>query len=343
MPTNSQARRPPEVRAAATTVTFELPTPSPFRLDLTAMALQRRRHNRIDVWDGQMLRRVMPAASSGGALTAPYLLEVRAADRAGSPNRSLLVAVTGNADEGTLASTGQRATSRMLGLEVDLSAFYARAAADPHLAPLAERLRGLRPPRYPGLFEGLLNAVPCQQVTLSLGLQLLEKLARRYGPRLTFLEPFLESGPLALPTPASLAAASKDEIGLLGFSRAKARTLVELAAAVDGGELDLDAIERQPYEEALASLTALYGVGRWTAEYVLLRASGRLDIYPTGDSGARNGLARFMGEPGKPSYDWVAETVAPWAPFAGFVYLHLLVDGLTRSDQNGELHSPPVH
>lgn len=318
----------------AVTVGTEVAAVAPFRLDLTAMALQRRRHNRIDVWDGSVLRRVMPAASSGGVLPAPFLVEIRALDG----QSAVRVDVTGAADAAALRLGGERAVTSLLGLDRDLSGFYAMAASDPRLAPLVGRLRGLKPPRYPGLFEGLMNAVPCQQVTLSLGLQLLERLARAYGPDLPYLTAFREAGPLALPSAADLVGADADAIGAMGFSRAKARTLIELATAVHGGDLDLAAVERLPSPDALKSLTALYGVGRWTAEYVLLRAAGRLDVYPDGDSGARNGLARFLGEPGKPSYEWVADQVAPWAPYAGFVYLHLLVDGLTRADTAGELH-----
>lgn len=320
------------------TVSAVLEPAPPFRLDLTAMALQRRRHNRIDVWDGRTLRRVMPASAAGGALATPFLVEVT---EAGAPTGRVALSVTGRGSEAALLAGGTAAVRDLLGLELDLTGFYAMAAADPHLAPLAERLRGLKPPRYPGLFEGLLNAVPCQQVTLTFGLQLIERLARAYGPRAAFLEPFAADGPLGLPSAAALAQADPDAIGAMGFSRAKARTLLELAASVSSGALDLDAVSRLPSKEVAERLTSLYGVGRWTSEYVLLRALGRLDVYPDGDSGARNGLARFLGEPGKPSYAWVAERVAPWAPYAGFVYLHLLVEGLTRADAAFELHRPP--
>ena len=318
------------------TMTTELTAVAPFRLDLTAMALQRRRHNHIDVWDGTTLRRVMPASASGGALAEPFLLEVTA----GADPATVQLTITGNANEHDLQWGGERAARELLGLDLDLTPFYAMAKGDEHLAPLADRLRGLKPPRYPGLFEGLVNAVPCQQVTLTFGLQLLERLARAYGPVLAGRPELADSGPLGLPSPAALAQADPDEIGAMGFSRAKARTLIELAKEVSSGNLDLAALGRLPSSEVLERLRGLYGVGRWTSEYVLLRALGRLDVYPDGDSGARNGLARFLGEPGKPSYEWVAERVAPWTPYAGFVYLHLLVDGLTKADETFELHAP---
>lgn len=322
-------------------VAFTLRPPQPFRLDLTAMALQRRRNNQIDVWDGVTLRRVLPASASGGALSGPFLLEVTSVDGGGAARtRELRVGVTADgASEAAMASGGERAVRDLLGTDTDLTKFYALAAADPHLAPLVDRLRGLKPPRYPGLFEGLLNAVPCQQVTLTFGLQLVARLARAYGPQLPFAPLATETGPLALPTPESLAGADVEALGSMGFSRAKARALTELAGKVVSGELDIAGVATAPDGEVAQRLGGLFGIGRWTSEYVLLRALGRLGVFPHGDSGARNGLARFLGEAGKPSYTWVAERVAAWQPYAGFVYLHLLVDGATRADAAGELHT----
>ena len=305
------------------------------------MALQRRRNNQIDVWDGVTLRRVLPATASSGALTGPFLLEVTSAVGADATSgarsagdapltRALRVSVTATgASEAAMALGGERAVRDLLGTDVDLTGFYALAAADPHLAPLAGRLRGLKPPRYPGLFEGLLNAVPCQQVTLTFGLQLVARLA----PTGT------DAGPLALPTAEGLAGAAAEELGAMGFSRAKARTLIELAGKIVSGKLDIAGVASAADAEVAQRLGGLFGVGRWTSEYVLLRALGRLGVFPHGDSGARNGLARFLGEEGKPSYAWVAERVAAWQPYAGFVYLHLLVDGATRADAAGELHA----
>ena len=320
-----------------TSAGFEVEPLQPFRLDLTALALHRRRNNRIDLWDGTTLRRVLPASASGGAVDTPFLLDVTRAEPASTRDRLICVTATGSAGRNALEAAGRRAVRDLLSTDLDLSAFYAMAATDARLAPLAKRMEGLKPPRYPGLFEGLLNAIPCQQMTLSFGLQLVERLARRFGS--TAFESG-GNGPLGLPRPESLAVAAADTIGAMGFSRTKARALIELAREVVAGNLDLEALAELPDAEVQRRLSSLYGVGRWTSEYVLLRALGRLNVFPDGDSGARNGLARFLGEAGKPSYEWVAERVAPWAPYSGFVYLHLLVDGLTRADPGGELHGP---
>ena len=180
--------------AAMETVTnrveLALEPSQPFRLDLTALALVRRPSNLIDVWEAGAYRRVVPLGEPGPAApeAEPVLLEVRSAGKLdGTPfDERLHVSVTGRWSEAELARAGERAATRLLGLDADLSGFYVVAAADERLAPVAERLRGLRPPRYPSVFEALLNAVPCQQVTLVLGLTLLGRLARAYGPEVPF-------------------------------------------------------------------------------------------------------------------------------------------------------------
>lgn len=146
---------------------------APFRLDLTVWALRRRPHNAVDVWDGGIYRRVVLQEGQ------PMLLEVV---QVGVPDAPLLevTATSGSAiapDEALIAAV----LRRLLGVDIDLTGFYAFAAADAHLGPLAARFRGFKPPRYATLFEALLNGVACQQVTLNLGVQLLNRLASSYG------------------------------------------------------------------------------------------------------------------------------------------------------------------
>jgi DNA-3-methyladenine glycosylase II len=83
--------------------------------------------------------------------------------------------------------------------------------------------------------------------------------------------------------------------------------------------------------EAMAWLTSLRGIGRWSAEYVLLRGLGRLHVFPGDDVGARNKLERFLDIEERLDYDGVEQLVARWHPFAGLVYFHLLLDSLSES------------
>jgi DNA-3-methyladenine glycosylase II len=98
--------------------------------------------------------------------------------------------------------------------------------------------------------------------------------------------------------------------------------------------LDETQLEQADTAEATRRLTQIKGVGRWSAEYALLRGLGRIDIYPGDDVGARNKLRRFLGLDHDPDYAEIAELLRPWQPCAGMLYFHLLLRGLA---DNGEL------
>jgi len=74
----------------------------------------------------------------------------------------------------------------------------------------------------------------------------------------------------------------------------------------------------------------LRGVGRWTAEYTLLRGLGRLHVFPGDDVGARNNLARWLECRRPLDYAHVQAAVRHWQPFAGLVYFHLLLANLAE-------------
>jgi DNA-3-methyladenine glycosylase II len=295
---------------------FQVEPVPPFRLDLTVWALRRRASNAVDRWDGATYRRVLVVEGR------PLGIEVV---QVAPPERpQLQVTVSGSHLRRSSRSAVLSALTRMLGCDRCLTDFYRAAVDDPILGPLAQAYRGLKPPRYPTLFETLVNAFACQQVTLSLGIQLLNRLAAACAPSLDGID-----GPaFAFPDPADLAGRAPDELRALGFSRQKARAIIELAEAMTLHRLDIDELERQDDATAMARLLAWRGVGRWTAEYVLLRGLGRLHVFPGDDVGARNNLQRWLGLLESLDYDGVQRALAPWAPFQGLVYLHLLLRSL---------------
>jgi DNA-3-methyladenine glycosylase II len=298
-------------------IRFTLEPVPPFRLDLTAWALRRRPANIVDRWDGDAYRR---AVKVDGTIAE---VEVR---QTGSPEAARLdVSVTtGKPIEPTRVRADiTAALGRLLGLDIDLGEFYRRARQDPHLGPLAERYRGLTPPSFPTVFEGLANAIACQQLTLTVGIVLLNRLAESYGP----------TGPgppgaasHAFPGAADLSCATPADLRRLGLSNHKAEYLLGLASILAAGDVDLAALSTVDNDSASASLQQLRGVGRWSAEYALLRGLGRLGVFPGDDVGARNNLRRRLGLDTPLDYEGVRRAVAPWAPYAGLAYFHLLIE-----------------
>jgi DNA-3-methyladenine glycosylase II len=199
-----------------------------------------------------------------------------------------------------------------------------RPVNHPFLHTLAERFRGLKPPRFPTLFECLVNAIACQQLTLTVGIRLLNRLTEAHGTA-------PDAGTTrAFPAPARLADLSPEALRPLGFSGAKSRSVVELAAGISSGMFDAAAIETLDDDAALTALLRLRGVGRWTAEYALLRGLGRLHVFPGDDVGARNNLARSLNCHEPLDYVGVQAAVRKWQPFAGLVYFHLLLANLAE-------------
>jgi DNA-3-methyladenine glycosylase II len=318
-PSTAAASSPSHKPEASDEGRLQIQSRAPFRLDLTAWALRRRPDNSIDRWDGDAYRRVLLF----GEVPVPVSM-----NQNGPPDAPQLVVKLerGLTNHHTKELAGS-ALDRMLGLSVDLSGFAAMAAQDSLLGPLAAPMRGLKPPRFATLFEALVNAIACQQLSLTVGIHLLNRLTAEYG-RAGPEEP---EGPRAFPAPEQLASVLPSQLRRHGFSLTKARTIIETAQQIASGELDLEALEQLDDAAAVERLTRLRGIGRWSAEYVLLRGLGRLQIFPGDDVGAHNKLRRLFEIDAALSYDTVRQLVARWHPYAGLVYFHLLLDSLVAA------------
>jgi DNA-3-methyladenine glycosylase II len=307
--------------AEVLTTKFELTAVPPFRLDLTVWALRRRPGNCVDRWEGGTYRRAMRV---GGALADVAVVQVGTPE---SPRLAITVTSETPVDRDAARDETAAALRRALGLDVDLTCFYGCIASDPDLQPLIERFRGLKPPRFPSLFESLANAVACQQLTLTFGIELLNRLAAAFGPR----SPGDRTGAHAFPRPADIVGLDPDALRGLGFSRQKSVALVDLADRLECGTASVDDLQHLGDDEASRALQALRGIGRWSAEYVLLRGLGRLQVFPGDDVGARNNLTRRLGIATPLDYDGVRRVTRRWAPYSGLAYFHFLLAGIEES------------
>lgn len=244
--------------------------------------LQRRPANPVDVWNHGRYRRAFATADglllveveNRGTIDRP---DVRFTIRSGTPSI---------ATSRDLARTLHRA----LGLNVDPSPFEALADAEPALRPTLRALRGMRPPRFAGLFEAFASVVPFQQLSLEAGIAIVTRLVERFGESRDFAGHRFH----AFPSAESIAAARVPALRACGLISQKAQTLRHVARAILSGRLEEERIARMPTDEALEMLRELPGIGPWSASLVLLRGLGRLDVFPPGDVGATRGLGALL-------------------------------------------------
>ncbi|HOE70472.1 MAG TPA: hypothetical protein PLE10_07880 [Brevefilum sp.] len=289
----------------------------PFRLDHTVWALRRRPDNIVDRWDGETYRRVL--IDNAGA---PFEIGVRMSGGVDAPQ--LHVSIHSHKANGEIERQIATTVERVLGINLHLDDFYRLADQDDDLKPLADRFRGFKPTRYPTYFETLVNAIACQQLTLTMGIRILNEMVKTYG-----LEFRTEEGTFyAFPRPQDLSDADIEDLRRMKFSYQKARYITGIAQLIVSGELDLEAINLLDDRSAVERLCELKGVGRWTAEYYLLRGLGRTHIFPGDDVGGRNHLQRWLGLPEKLDHDGVHHVLEPWRGYGGLVYFHLLMKGI---------------
>ena len=304
---------PISLAAASPATTHELQVATPYRLDLTVSALRRTSANLVDIYtsDGRYLRAL-------GGSARPVIVSVT------QPRADTLsVSVVGGEVEPALASV-----RRMLGVERDLSTFHRRARPIPWLAPLAQRMRGLKPPRYPGLFEACANAILFQQVSLQAASAIMQRLILALGTPVEH-----EGVPLAVfPSPQRILDADDAELRAAGVSAAKAATLRRAGEAVASGALTETMLDERSSADAALALRSIKGIGPWTATVILLRGLGRLDVFPGGDSSVAANLALVAGA----DVD-AAEAAEMLGSQRGMLYFHLL---LARLEARGEVGRP---
>jgi DNA-3-methyladenine glycosylase II len=295
---------------------YPLPVVAPYRLDLTVSALRRLSTNVVDL--------LTPQGTYVRALAGvdePVIVRVTQIPK----ERVLSVAIEGDArNDGAILGL----VRQMLGANIDLGKFYRMAARVPWLAPLVRRMRGVKPPRYPSLWEACVNAIVFQQISVRAASAIMHRLTVSVGRSLQ-----ADDMPVPLylfPDAESVQRAADRRLRAVGLSANKIATLRRVADALSSGSLDAAALERCTSPEAAAILRQIKGIGPWTAAIILLRGLGRLDVFPSNDSSVANNVAFVAG----PSPFDVPRVVNDLGPQRGMLYFHLL---LARLDARAEI------
>jgi AraC family transcriptional regulator of adaptative response / DNA-3-methyladenine glycosylase II len=211
---------------------------------------------------------------------------------------------------------------RMFDLDADSAAIDEVLGADPQLAPLVERLPGIRMPGVADLEEGLFRTMIGQQISVASARTVLGRLVTALG----------EHG--AFPTAARIASGGP---AVLTGPGARTGAIVEVARRLADGQLTLDAAA--PLEEVRAQLLALPGVGVWTAGYLAMRGMGNPDTLLEGDLVIRRSAER-LGLPANPRE--LTQLARRWSPWRSYACLHLWRAAPAVVPRGGRTAGPPA-
>ena len=208
----------------------------------------------------------------------------------------------------------------MFDLNADWAAIVQGLRTDPALSAHVDAHPGLRVPGCWAGFELATRAILGQQVSVKGATTLAGRLVRTFG------QPFRRANGLThlFPTPQALAKARLVSIGL---PRARAETIQALARAVCDGQISFDRVADS--EAFLTRLREIPGIGKWTAQYVAMRALGEPDAFPTGDLG----LLHALNLESSRELEQRAEAWRPWRAYAAMYLWNMASDYAGRASQ----------
>ena len=200
----------------------------------------------------------------------------------------------------------------LVGADFELEPFYDWAQGDAVLRELVARLAGFRPPLAPDPYEALVSAITAQQVSLFSAFAIRNRMVERFGERAVHAYGF--------PTRERMARTREEELTELGFSRRKAEYVLGVARA----DIDFEALRNLSDDEVKATLTALRGLGEWTADWFLARFLARPNAWPAGDLGLVKAVSAFYSGGRKLSVAEVRAFADRFEPFQNLSAHYLL-------------------
>jgi DNA-3-methyladenine glycosylase II len=270
----------------------------------------------VDCFDNGVYRRLVYVGRH------PHLLEV--SQQGGAARCILQVAISGKrAKTAEARHVVEEILENVFRIRTNVRPFYRKFKGDPILGSVIREFRGLRVVGRATLWETLVQIVVSQQINLTFAHSILCDLATTLGRKARF------NGRLYFnfPSPARIAAMSVRELRGFRLSQSKAETLLRLAKAFQTGVLSEHELRHMSDDELIDLLTSFKGVGRWTAEFTLLRGLSRLDVFPAGDLGVVKYFAKEMlGRETPASEHSMREFADRWRPYRGLALIYIYAE-----------------
>lgn len=310
-------------KAAPAGLVLRLDYRAPYAWDEVLAFLAARAIPGVEVVEGGAYRRVVRADGGGGGEIAG-VIEVRPA-----PRRAALLLSVSPALVPVLMPLVAR-VRRMFDLDARPDLIARVLGRDRRLAPLVAARPGLRVPGAIDPFEAAVRAMLGQQVSVAAATTLAGRFAAAFGAPIAGGDRLTHR----FPTAREVAAAGPAAIARIGLPAARAAALHGLATAVASGVVRFDSSGARDLDAFVAELTALPGIGPWTAHYLAMRALHLPDAFPAADLGVRKALDMIPAR--------AAEARAEaWRPFRAYAVLHLWTSlGDPHADDDDAAHTP---
>ena len=313
-----------------TTHTFEPQPPYDFDASSRFAVYDRGRYAADSLEDGVFSR----AIEVGGKTVA---LSIRSTGEIERPRVEVCIASDElDADEQSRAIDF---ATRLVGAHEDLRPFYEAVEDDDPMAEFLRRFRGLGIPQAVSPFEGLVLSILGQQISNEVARVLRDLLVDTLGVTVSVGGAKYR----VFPSAAAIAAAGVDELRRIKLSARKAEYICDIAASVESGALDLDALADLSDESIVEELVKLRGVGPWTAHWLLIRAYNRPDGFPHGDLAVQRSLGALYNGGERLTALEALELSARWKPYRSYLVTYMFAaarNGLIAGSRSGQSVGP---
>lgn len=216
--------------------------------------------------------------------------------------------------------TELRSASRFIfGIDDDLEAAYTVLCRSSRIRNLVHRYHGLRLIKAPDLYESLLITILGQQVSVTAAQSQRRRLMTTFGEKIRFED----QDYYGMPDPERVTDIGESGLRDIGFSRQKARYVIEAAREISAGRLNPQSFHDKPYGWVIERLMEIPGIGKWTAEIVAMRGLGFQDVFPAGDLGLQVAAQRTFGMANRPSEAELRELSNRWKGWRSYAALYL--------------------
>ena len=294
-------------------MTFIMRPKPPFDFERSAQMHSRFKNSLPDLYENAVYMRVLQTNMR------PVLVSVSSQGTTRRPK--LLVDAYPPVKRNTEVASLRHVLRSMFGPTFDFDHFYTIAKKDAIMRTIAKKLRGLRPIRPPTIFESIVIAITEQQISLHAAAAIRSRLIQKYGSTVTRDQGIF----YGFPTPESLARAKPAGLRKVGLSASKARCINEFSKKIANDEFNLERLTQMDDDRVVEELTKFRGIGKWTAEYALVRGMGRVNSLPADDLGIRKAVSRAYFNGKEVSAEKVRTTLTEkFAPYSGIAAFYLM-------------------